>query len=208
MTLSKNTARFYPLKSLGMLGDILLQVRKKADEFRSVISEDTEDDNHIVKFIDRKNFEFYFKVTYEDLSYVSGGNSSYKLIAACYPGDDDTHRHFSSETSQSDVIRVLESWISLLLSYNNAINEFDPEDEIQAGYEKEFKDEYKIVDEDAGRVPYDGQVIPIRFTINRCPASFRSNTIHRIRKRRFERLKTNRYWGRSFSGLKESKTIT
>jgi hypothetical protein len=157
MTLNKHNARNYPLNSLGMLGDVLKKLRETASYHRSLIAEDQSNEDEIVKFYDRENPDFYFKVTYEPQEYgfYQSQHSAYELVKSYYPSDEDTHRHNKAITSHMLIDDEFKGWITLLISYNSAISQFDPQDAIQKKYEDEFVEEIKILDADAETMPFD-----------------------------------------------------
>jgi|SRR5580704_682357 hypothetical protein len=112
MTLNKNTAKKYPLNSLKTLGDILKKLREIVSDYRTIISEETNNENEIVKFFDRQNPDFYFKTTYESNDYsYAGNNSKYEIIASYYPGDEDSHNHGKLITNEILVTDLLRAWI-------------------------------------------------------------------------------------------------
>lgn len=160
MTLKKENARQYPVSALPMLGRIMNELRKISEDYRYQIIEETSNQKEIVKFFDIKNPEFYFTVTFEKKLLITNYGEEYKdqLLAYVHPANEDTGGSEIFPTSESKIIKLFRGWVSILISYNNAINTFDPEDEIQIKYEEEFKDEFKLLDSDADKMPFGDDI--------------------------------------------------
>jgi hypothetical protein len=69
-------------------------------------------------------------------------------------------------TEEKSILTILEQWINLIRSYNKA--SWTPEENILNEYEREFYDNFEILDEDADINPYelDKQIIIHNYFVN------------------------------------------
>lgn len=138
----------HPLFFLNEVKLLFQQIRKIAEENNDIL-EITKNEATEILIIDAakdSNFEFHVfnpQILVQKVNFTIQFNpiNSQKL---------DTHKN---TTSAQYVIENLKHWIKLIREYN-AID-LTPEERILNEYEKEFYDEFEIVDEDADVAPYD-----------------------------------------------------
>ena len=98
------------------------------------------------KFVDADpESDFYFLMHYR--------NDKGKHVIKFSPSSSTVIGEYVVEAVIDDVVKYFESWVNILIGYNNLNTIFD--DNAQNAYHKYYYDEFKIVDDDANYAPFD-----------------------------------------------------
>ncbi|MCX2741705.1 hypothetical protein [Pontibacter anaerobius] len=140
--------RKYPLFFLQDVKKLFQDVRKvtiKNDDVLEVIK--NEETEIIIRDIAKdSDFEFAVFNPQKDVNKIT-------YTVQFNPTNSQKLDIYKTNTTAEEVIKLLNHWIGLIREYNSI--DLTPEERILDEYEKEFYDDFEIVDEDADIKPYN-----------------------------------------------------